>query len=144
MLFITLEHGVSQKTNDQGVVSQRCEAILPLVVGNANGQRQVVDAVIDTGFNGFLSLPSTIITALDLPWSASDIVTLGDGSETLFDLYAATVIWDGQYREIDIAESETEPLASMALLYGYRSIQLRVGSSGSKHCESSAQGSLLA
>jgi hypothetical protein len=57
---------------------------------------------------------------LDLPWTASDIVTLGDGSETVFDLYTATVIWDGEYREIDIAESETEPLIGMALLYGYR------------------------
>lgn len=104
----------------QGVVSQRCEAILPLVIGGVSGQRQVVDAVIDTGFNGFLSLPSAIIAALDLSWNASDIVTLGDGSETLFDLYAATVIWDGQYREIDVAESETEPLIGMALLYGYR------------------------
>ncbi|MBW4655156.1 MAG: clan AA aspartic protease [Kaiparowitsia implicata GSE-PSE-MK54-09C] len=104
----------------QGVVSQRCEAILPLVIGGVSGRRQVVDAVIDTGFNGFLSLPSAIIAALDLPWNASDIVTLGDGSETLFDLYAATVIWDGQYREIDVAESETEPLIGMALLYGYR------------------------
>jgi clan AA aspartic protease len=104
----------------QGVVSQRCEAILPLVIGGVSGQRQVVDAVIDTGFNGFLSLPSAIIATLDLSWNASDIVTLGDGSETLFDLYAATVIWDGQYREIDVAESETEPLIGMALLYGYR------------------------
>ena len=104
----------------QGVVNQRCEAIVPLVVGNANGQRQVIDTVIDTGFNGFLSLPSMIIAALDLPWNASDVVTLGDGSETLFDLYAATVIWNGQYRDIDVAESETEPLIGMALLYGYR------------------------
>ncbi len=47
-------------------------------------------------------------------------MTLGDSSETLFDLFTATVIWDGQYREIDIAESETEPLLGMALLYGYR------------------------
>jgi clan AA aspartic protease len=103
-----------------GVVNLRREATLPLVVGNSNGERQVIDTVIDTGFSGFLSLPSAIITALDLPWSASDIVTLGDGSETLFDLYTATVIWDGQYREVYIAESETEPLLGMALLYGYR------------------------
>jgi clan AA aspartic protease len=103
-----------------GVVNLRREATLPLVVSNSNGQRQVIDTVIDTGFSGFLSLPSAIITTLDLPWSASDIVTLGDGSETLFDLYTATVIWDGQYREIYIAESETEPLLGMALLYGYR------------------------
>jgi clan AA aspartic protease len=103
-----------------GIVNLRREATLALVVGNANRQQQVVDTVIDTGFTGFLSLPTATIAALDLPWSASDIVTLGDGSETLFDLYIATVIWDGEYREIYIAESETEPLLGMAMLYGYR------------------------
>lgn len=104
----------------QGVVNLRREAMLTVVVGNSNRQLQAIDAVIDTGFNGFLSLPSTIITTLDLPWSGSDFVTLGDGSETSFDLYTAVAIWDGHYFEIDIAESETEPLLGMALLYGYR------------------------
>jgi clan AA aspartic protease len=103
-----------------GVVNLRREAMLPLVVGNSNKQNQLVDAVIDTGFNGFLTLPAHIITTLGLPWSGSDIVTLGDGSETLFDLYAATVIWDGAYRDVDVAESETEPLIGMSMLYGYR------------------------
>ena len=104
----------------QGVVNLRREAMLTVAIGNSNRQLQSIDAVIDTGFNGFLSLPSAIITTLDLPWSGSDFVTLGDGSETSFDLYTAVVIWDGQYFEIDIAESETEPLLGMALLYGYR------------------------
>jgi predicted aspartyl protease len=67
-----------------------------------------------------LTLPSIIITALNLSWTASDIVTLGDGSETIFHVYASNVIWDRQYREVDVAESETEPLIGMALLYGYR------------------------
>lgn len=113
----------------QGVVNLRCEAMLPVVIGNMIGQKQIVDTVIDTGFNGFMTLPSIIISALELPWTASDIVTLGDGSEALFDLYAATIIWDGQYREIDVAESETEPLIGMALLYGYR-LQIDVIESG--------------
>jgi clan AA aspartic protease len=104
----------------QGVVNWRCEAVLKLLVGNQEGQKQIIDAVIDTGFNGFLTLPSSIIRTLNLPWSASDIGTLGDGSESLFDVYAATIIWDGQYREVDVAESETEPLLGMALLHGYR------------------------
>jgi clan AA aspartic protease len=104
----------------QGVVNSRREAMLVVVVGNSNRQWQAIDTVIDTGFNGFLSLPSAIITALNLPWSGSDSVTLGDGSETYFDLYTAMVIWDGQYQEIDVAESETEPLLGMVLLYGYR------------------------
>ena len=55
-----------------------------------------VRTVIDTGFNGFLSLPFAIITTLNLPWSGSDFVMLGDDSETYFDLYTGTVIWDGQ------------------------------------------------
>lgn len=104
----------------QGFVNLRREATLTVVVGNSNQQLQAIETVIDTGFTGFLSLPSAIITTLNLPWSASNLVTLGDGSETLFDLYTAVVIWDGQYRDIYIAESETEPLLGMAMLYGYR------------------------
>jgi clan AA aspartic protease len=103
-----------------GVVNLRREATLPIVVGNSSGQREIIDVVIDTGFDGFLSLPPTIIMRLALPWTISNPATLGDGSETLFDFYAGTVIWDGQYRTIDIAESDTEPLLGMAMLYGYR------------------------
>jgi clan AA aspartic protease len=104
----------------QGSVNLRCEATLTVAVGNSNRQLRSFTAVIDTGFSGFLTLPSEMIANLALPWSASDIVTLGDGSETLFDLYTGIVIWDGQYRDIYIAESETEPLLGMSLLYGYR------------------------
>ena len=103
-----------------GVVNSRREATLPLVIGNSSGKREVTNAVIDTGFDGFLSLQSEIIIRLGLPWTISNSATLGDGSEIVFDFYTGTVIWDGQYREIDIAESETEPLLGMAMLYGYR------------------------
>lgn len=65
-------------------------------------------------------MPSEIIVRLGLPWRTSNIATLGDGSKTLFDFYTGTVIWDGQYRTIDIAESETEPLIGLAILRGYR------------------------
>ena len=61
----------------QGFINARCEAILPLVIGNENGQRQIINTLIDTGFNGFLTLPSAVIRTLNLPWNASDIMTLG-------------------------------------------------------------------
>jgi clan AA aspartic protease len=104
----------------QGVVNLRREATFSLVVGNLDGQKQFINTVIDTGFDGFLSLPADTIARLGLPWTISNPATLGDGSEVLFDFYTGTVIWDGQYRTIDIAESETEPLLGMAMLYGYR------------------------
>ena len=103
-----------------GVVNFRHELTLPLVVGNSDGQQEFVGTIIDTGFDGFLSLPSEIIIHLELPWRTSNIATLGDGSKTLFDFCTGTVTWDGQYRTIDIAESETEPLLGLAILHGYR------------------------
>ncbi|WP_103669548.1 clan AA aspartic protease [Pseudanabaena sp. BC1403] len=103
----------------QGVVNQSCEATIPLVIINEKRQTKLVDAVIDTGYTGYLSLPSEIISALDLPWTGVDRGTLGDGSEVTFEVYAATVIWDGQYRNIPVNEAETDPLVGMSLLYGY-------------------------
>ena len=74
---------------------------------------------LDTGFSGFLTLPSDIIAALDLTWKGRDIATLGDGTSCIFEVYIATVIWDGADRLIDINESETVPLIGMRLLRGY-------------------------
>jgi clan AA aspartic protease len=104
----------------QGFVNQNCEAMLPIVVGRDNKPRQMVDALIDTGFTGFLSLPLSIIESLELPWIFSDSVTLGDGSEVIFQMHRAIVIWDGQFKVVDVAASESEPLLGMSLLYGFK------------------------
>ncbi|XHX76653.1 MAG: clan AA aspartic protease [Stenomitos frigidus ULC029] len=104
----------------QGIVNTSCEATITLVISNESRQtRQVIDAVIDTGYTGFLSLPGEIIIALNLPWTGVDRGTLGDGSETTFEVYAATVIWDGEYQNIPVNEAETDPLVGMSLLYNY-------------------------
>lgn len=102
----------------QGPVNQRCEATLSIALRN-NKTAQMVDAVIDTGFSGFLTLPSDIIATLGLSWEGRDIATLGDGTFCTFEVYIGRVIWDGQYREIYINESETVPLIGMQLLRGY-------------------------
>ena len=104
----------------QGFVNQNCEAIIRVAVGHANSLKQMVEAVIDTGFTGFLSLPIATITDLELPWYFRDVGTLGDGSEVIFEMYKATVIWDGQTKIIDVAASETDPLVGMSLLYGFK------------------------
>ena len=103
----------------QGVVNLNCEATIRFVIGNENAQRRVIDAVIDTGYTGFLSLPREVIVSLNLPWTGVDRGTLGDGSETTFEVYAATIIWNGEYQNIPVNEAETDPLVGMSLLYGY-------------------------
>lgn len=104
----------------QGIVDQNCEATIRLVVGNVDSQRQMIDAVIDTGFTGFLTLPSSVLADLNLRAYRREEGILGDGSTCIFDVYRGLVIWDGELRRIDINESDTEPLVGMSLLYGYR------------------------
>ncbi len=104
----------------QGIVNQNCEATIRLVVGNTDSQRQMIDAVIDTGFTGFLTLPFSVLADLNLRAYRREEGILGDGSTCIFDVYRGLVIWDGELRRIDINESDTEPLVGMSLLYGYR------------------------
>jgi clan AA aspartic protease len=106
-----------------GIVNQNCEATIRLVVSNQSKQRRAIDAVIDTGFTGFLTLPLIVINSLNLRLYSREEGTLGDGSTCIFDVYSGLVIWDGEYRYIDVNAAETEPLVGMSLLYGYR-IQL--------------------
>jgi predicted aspartyl protease len=102
----------------QGRVNQRCEATLLIAVKNVE-TTQMVDTVIDTGFSGFLTFPSETISTLGFSWEGRDVATLGDGTFCTFEVYIGLVIWDGQYREIYINESETVPLIGMQLLRGY-------------------------
>jgi clan AA aspartic protease len=102
-----------------GVVNAHREATIGLIVQDANGQGHDIEAVIDTGFTGFLTLPTALITALGLTWRGYASAVLGDGSLQQFDVYATTVIWDGQARVVEIDAAETDPLVGMGLLYGY-------------------------
>jgi clan AA aspartic protease len=103
-----------------GIVNNSCEAIIKVAVGRIGSPKITVDAVIDTGFTSFLSLPLSIIADLDLPWHYRDIGTLGDGSEVTFEIYKAAAIWDGQNQIVDVAASDAEPLVGMGLLYGFK------------------------
>lgn len=103
-----------------GAVNNDCEAIIKVAVGRIGSPKIAVNAVIDTGFTSFLSLPLSIITELDLTWHYRDVGTLGDGSEIVFELYKASVIWDGQNKLIDVVASDAEPLVGMGLLYGFK------------------------
>jgi clan AA aspartic protease len=102
-----------------GTVSAFREAIIRLVVRGPQGQEQQIEAVIDTGFNGSLTLPSALVSMLALPFRRRGRAQLADGSSSLFDIFEATVVWDGQPRRVSVDAVETDPLVGMGLLYGY-------------------------
>ena len=79
----------------------------------------MAEAVIDTGYNGFLTLPLGIIVLLELPWTDLHRVTLADGSSQMCDVYEGRIVWENQTRLIEIETAETQPLIGMELLEGY-------------------------
>jgi clan AA aspartic protease len=102
-----------------GVVNAQTEATIRLPVRTADGREQEIEAVLDTGFNGSLTLPPTVITSLGLQWRTRGLVMLANGTEDHCDIYAATVIWDGRPRNILAEAADTDSLVGMALLYGH-------------------------
>jgi len=113
-----------------GAVNPDLEALLQLTVRDAGGQPRPVPAVIDTGFNGFLTLPPALIATLGLPWLCRQEGQLADGSVQAFDVYVATVDWDGQPRSVEVDAAEAQPLIGMGLMQGSElRIQVRPGGS---------------
>ena len=95
------------------------EGRIRLTVKGSRGRQQEVEVVVDTGFTAALTLPPSLITALGLRWQTVDRVTLADGSECIFDVYEAKVVWDGKVRHILVDEADADPLVGMRLLRGY-------------------------
>jgi clan AA aspartic protease len=108
---------------------QALEGRISLKVRGPRKQEWEVEAVVDTGYTGFVSLPPRIIASLRLRWKSFDRGILADGSECLFDVYVAKVIWDGKERRVFVDEADTDPLVGMALLNGYE-LKMQVRSRG--------------
>ena len=77
-----------------GIVNTDFEAIISLSICDSEGKIYTQDAIVDTGFNGWLSLPPDLIEQLNLKWKRRGRAILGDGSECVFNVYEAVVVWE--------------------------------------------------
>lgn len=113
-----------------GIVNSYSEATVQLPAYDVQGQLQTVLTIVDTGFDGAMTLPASMIQSLGLPFVRSSRTLLADGRESLFDIHEAIVVWDGLPRRILIDAAETDPLLGMALLEDYElRVQVRPGGS---------------
>ncbi|WP_231936163.1 hypothetical protein [Fischerella sp. NIES-3754] len=60
-----------------------------------------------------------MITTLGLTWKRRGRAILADGSDCIFDVYEAVIVWDGQLLRIPIDEADSDPLVGMSLMEGY-------------------------
>ena len=100
----------------EGVVNAANEAVLELTLEGPDGRRRELEAVIDTGFSGFLTVTPALASELQLTFEGLARATLADGSETVFPYYGVSVLWDGRIRYVEAGAADTTPLIGMSML----------------------------
>ncbi len=113
----------------EGAVNAAYEAIVPLRIQGPEGQHRDIEAVVDTGFSGFLTLPTAIVDELRLPFAYVSQAFLANDDEVRFYVHHATVLWNGQPRDIEADATGSTPLVGMLLLDGH-DLNVRVRNGG--------------
>ena len=113
----------------EGVVNAAYEAIIPLRIRGPDGMPRDIEAVVDTGYSGFLTLPVDLVAELGLPFAYIGQAFLANDDEVTFDVHDVTVLWDGQPRDIEADATGSTPLVGMMLLDKH-SLNIEVESGG--------------
>ena len=100
----------------EGVVNAACEPVVVLTVHGPSGQATEIEAIIDTGFTGFLTVTPALAAELELSLEGASRATLAGGSEVTFVLYDVAVLWDGQPKYVLAGAADTTPLMGMRML----------------------------
>jgi len=102
-----------------GEVKPSREALIRLVLADPAERTVELDAIVDTGFTDYLTVPRDVVRELGLRYRESMAYELANGELDMFDLYEGRVLWDGHWREVIVSLAEGGALVGMALIQGY-------------------------
>lgn len=98
-----------------GIVTAQGTAVIAVSLLALNRTSGTVDAVIDTGFNGFLTLLLPEIARWQFPYEGTMRVVLGNEQPIDLAMFSGTVLWEGQVREGLVLAAEGAPFVGMTL-----------------------------
>lgn len=75
-----------------------------------------IEFVVDTGFNGYLTLPLSAVGAMNLPLFSTTIAILADGTHVEIPTHIATINWQDRELRVPVLAMGTKPLLGMGLL----------------------------
>ena len=93
--------------------------LIPTVPIELKGETEApktIDALLDSGFTGAVSLPQRVVKDLKLKWSGEHSVTLADASEVSVDLYEGIVDFAGRQYRCAILSTGDVPTVGMHLM----------------------------
>ena len=102
----------------RGRVDDRQRAWITLDVGTGDDALQPVAAIVDTGFDSYLTMPPGIIHRLELELDRQTTVILATGVRRRVNVWSGYIRWHDRLRPIEVLEAQGEPLAGMRLLEG--------------------------
>ena len=93
-------------------------ALLDILFHLSSQPDMQIECVIDTGFIGYLTLPLAVALVMDLPFIRRMPANLADDSTIWVEVYAATIFWNGEEREVEVLATGRRPLIGTLLLDG--------------------------
>jgi clan AA aspartic protease len=75
-----------------------------------------IEFVVDTGFNGYLTLPVGAVGAMNLPLFSTTITILADGTHAEIPTHVATIDWHERELLVPVLAMGNKPLLGIGLL----------------------------
>ena len=94
------------------------QIVVPLTLRGEDGREEQVEVVVDTGFTGFLVIPSHIIRELGLTQLDINEMVLANGSVVRMAVYEVFLSWHEEERAVLAYAGEGDALLGMSLLRG--------------------------
>lgn len=98
----------------------RLEARITIDIAGDDRLFRSVEAIIDTGFTGALSLPESAAHELGLRSARAERVTLADGRSIRANVHAARILWHGQPLDARVQTLGSYPIIGTAVLANCR------------------------
>ena len=100
-----------------GRVHQYWRAMIPVDLFDRQGRLHRIEATLDTGFDGFLTLPAHWVHRLGLIWAGGIPMQMATSEWAEFDAYTAAVFWLGSRLPIRALQTQSEILIGTRLLW---------------------------
>lgn len=104
----------------RGRINQRLEPVINVPILDDHDIAHSFEFILDTGFNGHLTLPSDVIDRLGLKYSGQRAVAMADGFVHDVDVFTARVLWHEDQRPVFVIRLDSFPLLGMRSLLGCR------------------------
>lgn len=100
-----------------GYIDQRGSPVIPVDLFDRQGRLHRVEAMLDTGFDDFLALPTHLVQRLGLVWINRMPMQVATSEWAQFDIYTVDVLWLGNRLPIRVLQTQSEILVGTGLLW---------------------------